>query len=262
MTTTTFGHLTLTVDENHIGTVIFDRPPVNAVSYEVYGNLGDLVDHVEKNEDIKVLILSAPDKARAWCGGADLNDFVGIDTEGRKARYRFINEKVPGLYHLDRPIIAAINGPAIGIGMILAGLCDMRIAAEDAVFACPEVDYGLVGGGAGLFWNLNMPEAKIREMLFTGRKYTARELEPTGFFNYVVPREAVYAKAMELATLISTKSARSLKARKIASTSCEGKGWMESYLFAQSLSADLVAHPDASEGVEAFLEKRKPHFEA
>lgn len=67
--------------------------------------------------------------------------------------------------------------------MILAGLCDMRVAAEDAAFACPEIDYGLVAGDAGLFSLINMPEGKVREMLFTGARFTARELEATGFFN-------------------------------------------------------------------------------
>jgi enoyl-CoA hydratase len=74
-----------------------------------------------------------------------------MDTARRKERYAFINERVPGFYRLDRPVIAAINGHAIGIGMILAALCDMRVAAADVVFACPEIDYGLVAGGAGLF---------------------------------------------------------------------------------------------------------------
>jgi len=243
-----------------IVTVLFDRPPVNAVSLSVYEDIGNIVDYVEKNTEIRAIIWAAPASARTWCGGADLNDFAGIDVAGRKARYAFINAQVPRLYALDRPVIAAINGPAIGIGMLLAAICDMRIAAEDALFACPEIDYGLVAGGAGLFAHLNMPEAKIREMLFTGEKFTARELEATGFFNYVLPRDAVLPRAMELASKIARKSLPSIRARKIASSQLEGRSWTEAYLDAQALSAGLTAGKDGAEGVHAFLDHRAPDY--
>ena len=183
------GSLHLSVSEQGVGTVVFSRPPVNSVSLSVYEDIGRLVEHVQQSEQIRVLILTAPESSRAWCGGADLKDFVGMDTAKRKERYAFINERLPGFYQLDRPVIAAINGHAIGIGFILAGLCDLRIASNKALFACPEIDYGLVAGGAGLMALLKMPEAKVREMLYTGRKFSAGELESTGFFNAVVEPE-------------------------------------------------------------------------
>jgi len=256
----TVGSFELDVAEDGVATVWFSRPPVNAVSLSVYEDIGRLVETIESDTRIRAVVLTAPDSARAWCGGADLNDFVGMDTARRKERYAFINRQVPRLYSLDRPIIAAINGAAIGIGMVLAGLCDMRVAAEDARFACPEIDYGLVGGGAGLFSWIKMPEAKVREILFTGRKFTARELEPTGFFNYVVPRAEVLPRALEIARQIASKSLPSIRARKIASVALEGRSWMDAYLDAQALSAELVAGADSGEGVRAFLEHRRPKF--
>lgn len=255
-----FGSLSLEVTEEGVGHVVFSRPPVNAVSLSVYEDIGALSDAVEKDETVRAVVLSAPEDSRAWCGGADLKDFVGMDTEKRKERYRFINAQLPRFYSLDRPTIAAINGPAIGIGMVWAGLCDMRVAAEDALFACPEIDYGLVGGGAGLFGMLKMPECKVREILFTGRKYTARELEPTGFFNYVVRRSDVVATAMDLARRIASKSLPSIRARKTATVALEGRGWMDAYLDAQALSAELVAGSDGAEGVRAFLEHRRATY--
>ncbi|SDR64132.1 enoyl-CoA hydratase [Rhizobiales bacterium GAS113] len=254
------GSFGVSVSEEGVATVVFSRPPVNAVSLSVYEDIGRLVDVIEADPAIRVVVLTAPPEARAWCGGADLNDFKGMDPERRKERYRFINAQVPRLYRLDRPVIAAINGAAIGIGMVLAGLCDMRVAARDARFGCPEIDYGLVGGGAGLFAMLKLPEAKIRELLFTGRKFTARELEPTGFFNYVVPRDQVLGKALEIAGMIAAKSLPAIRARKRASVALEGRGWMEAYLDAQALSAELVAGADSGEGVRAFLERRRPKF--
>ena len=257
---TTIGSFDVTRTDDGVALVVFSRPPVNSVSISVYEDIGRLVDAIEADPQVRAVVLTAPDTARAWCGGADLNDFVGMDTDKRKERYRFINTQVPRFYTLDRPVIAAINGAAIGIGMVWAGLCDLRIAAENARFAVPEIDYGLVGGGAGLFSMLKMPEGKVREMLFTGLKYTARELEYTGFFNYVLPRREVVAKAMELARLIATKSLPAIRARKVASIGLEGKTWMEAYLDAQQLSAELVATKDSAEGVNAFLEHRRPSY--
>jgi enoyl-CoA hydratase/carnithine racemase len=254
------GSFTLETDASGVALVVFSRPPVNAVSLSVYEDIGRLASFVEASSAIRVVVLTAPEGARAWCGGADLADFVGMDSAGRKERYRFINEQLPRFYNLDRPVIAAINGAAIGIGMVWAGLCDMRVAAEDALFACPEIDYGLVGGGAGLFGMLKMPEAKVRELLFTGRKFSARELEPSGFFNYVVPRAQVLDQALEIARAVASKSLPSIRARKIASVALEGRTWMQAYLDAQALSAELVAKADSGEGVRAFLEHRRPNY--
>lgn len=255
-----FGAFTLRVGETGVAVLTLDRPPVNAVSIAVYEALGAVVDYVEASDDIRVLVWTAPDAARAWCGGADLHDFDGISVEGRKERYAFINAQLPRFYRLDRPVIAAICKPAIGIGMILSALCDMRIAAEDAVFACPEIDYGLVAGGAGLFAHVNMPEAKVREMLFSGARFTARELEATGFFNYVLPGSEVLPRAMALARQIATKSLPSIRARKVASARLEDMSWSEAYLDAQSLTAELTAGKDGAEGVRAFLDHRDPRY--
>jgi enoyl-CoA hydratase len=257
---TVIGALEVNVSDDGVALVVFSRSPVNAVSLSVYEDIGRLVETIEADSRVRVVVLTAPDDARAWCGGADLNDFIGMDTARRKERYQFINERLPGFFRMSRPVIAAINGHAIGIGMVLAGLCDMRIAAENARFACPEIDYGLVAGGAGLFALLKMPEAKIREMLFTGRKFTARELEPTGYFNYVVPRAEVGEKALAVARLIARKSLPAIRARKIASVALEGRTWMDAYLDAQALSAELVAGKDSGEGVRAFLERRRPKY--
>ena len=256
-----FGPFTLAVADDGVATMTFDRPPVNAVSIAVYEALGRIVDHVTADETIRAIVWRAAEGARTWCGGADLHDFDGIDVAGRKARYAFINEVLPRFYRLDRPVIAAVTGPAIGIGMIFTALCDMRVAAGEAVFACPEIDYGLVAGGAGLFAHVGMPEGKVREMLFTGARFTARELEPTGFLNYVLPREEVLPRAMDIARRIAAKSLPSIRARKTASARLEGMTWTEAYLDAQSLSAGLTAGSDGGEGVRAFLDGREPNYQ-
>jgi enoyl-CoA hydratase len=113
----------------------------------------------------------------------------------------------------------------------------------------------LIGGSAGLLATLRMPEAKVREMVYTGRAFTARELEATGFFNYVVPAPAVLPLALDLAAQMARKSMPTLRARKLASLALEGPEWMDAYLEAQELSSALVEHPESSAAVNAALQR-------
>lgn len=252
----TIGSFGIEVSDSGVAIVSFRRPPVNAVSISVYEDLGNLVDRCQADNAIRVVVLRSAAGSRAWCGGADLNDFVGIDAEGRRQRYEFINATLPRFYHLARPVIAAIDGAAIGIGMILAALCDMRVASEEAIFACPEIDYGLVAGGAALFAHRNMPDAIIQELLYTG----TRQLQPTGFFNYVLPADEVHGCALELAEEIAAKSLPAIRARKMASANLQGRSWEQAYLDAQQLSGALTGSRDGEEGVLAFLEGRRANY--
>ena len=247
------GAFAIDVCDEGIAVVTFDRPPVNAVSLAVYEDLGWLADYIETHAAIKVMVLTAPDDARAWCGGADLHDFTDMTAARRKERYEFINAQLPRFHRISRPMIAAIRAPTIGVGVMLAGMCDLRVASENARFACPEVDYGLIGGSAGLLASLRMPEAKVREMVYTGRSFTARELESTGFFNYVVPKAAVVPQAIDLARQIAGKSLPALRARKLASLVFEGPEWMQAYLEAQDASSALVERPESDQAIRAAL---------
>jgi enoyl-CoA hydratase/carnithine racemase len=241
------------VNSEGVAHVVFSRPPVNAISLSVYQAIGDLVTYLENRNDIRVVILTASEKSRCWCGGADLNDFKGMNKALRKQRYAFINSQLPRFFALKQPVIAAINGDAIGIGFIWAGLCDLRIASEDAHFACPEIQFGLIAGGGGLMSMLKFPEAKMREMLYTGMKFSARDLEPTGFFNYVVPADQIQSKALAIAKKIASHAPEVLFKRKLASNRLENRNWMDAYLDAQALSADLVELDSSQQGVESFF---------
>ncbi len=250
-----FGAFSMDLGEDGVAVVTFSRPPVNAVSLTVYQDIGRFADFVAGDERVRVIVVTAPDEARAWCGGADLNEFKGMTAAKRKERYALINELLPRFHRIDRPMIAAIRAATVGVGVMLAGMCDLRVVSEDARFSCPEVDYGLVGGSAGLFATLRMPEAKVREMLYTGRAFSARELEPTGFFNYVVPRAAVLPIALDLARQIARKPMPTLRARKLASLTWEGSEWMDAYLEAQEISSALVEQPESEAAVLAALDK-------
>jgi enoyl-CoA hydratase/carnithine racemase len=250
----------LETDENGVTVVTFNRPPVNALSYDTYREIRELSRVLQATDDTRVAIITAPEDARAWCGGAELNDFLPLDHDARLARYALINECLPAFYDVDRPIIAALNAPAVGVGIVFASFCDIRVASEDAFFASPEIDRGILAGGGAFYNRLNMPQGIIRELVFTGRRFSAQEMKEAGFLNYVVPRKDVLTKAKEIAAVIAGKSLPALKANKVAGNYAEAMTWQDAYKRTNSTSADLTVGKDAKEGIRAFLSHRDPQY--
>jgi enoyl-CoA hydratase len=252
---------TLETDADGVTLITFHRPPVNAFSSETYQEICDLVDLIQSDDTTRVAVLTSPHESRAWGGGADLNDFVGLDYESRLKRYELVNRTFETFFRLDRPIIAAVNNHAIGAGFVLSTLCDVRVASKDAFFALPEIDRGVLANGGGFFFRLRMPQGFIREMILTGRRFMAEELRYANVFNYILPKDEVLPKALEIAHLMARKSLPALKANKAAVNIGETQTyWLETYKMTQQTSATLTAGADAKEGIKAFLEKRDPVY--
>lgn len=249
----------LETDERGITVVTFERPPVNAVSYQVFHELNELVDTIQATDDTRVVIFTGSPRCRAWIGGADLHDFLPLDYEGRLKRFELVDSVLPRFFNLDRPVIAAINNHAVGVGVQIAGLCDIRIASQEAFFSKPEIDRGVVTSAAA-FLRLGVPTGKAREIIYTANRFMAEELKDTGFFNYIVPKDQVMPKAMELARVIARKSLPALKALKYCHNAVESLGWQEAYKLTHEYSARLTAGSDSKEGIRAFLEKREPQY--
>jgi enoyl-CoA hydratase/carnithine racemase len=251
---TSFGPFTVTENDG-VALVIFDRPPVNALDLATYQALGDLITHIEASNDIAVAVLAAPDDARCWCGGADVNDFKDMTAEKRKERYTFINSVFPRFYNLKRPIIAAINGPAVGIGLQLAASCDLRVASHKARFSSPELKYGLIAGSSRTLNYLGVPEGVVRELAYTGRSIDAATMNGYGFLNRLVAPDELIPCVMELASQVAERGPTMLAARKRAFLAHETLSTLEAYEYAQGISSELVAMREAQAGVDDFLRK-------
>jgi enoyl-CoA hydratase/carnithine racemase len=247
-------------DADGITVVTFDRPPVNAMSFETYPELKVLADIIESTDETRVVVITSPPDARAWCGGADLNDFMPLGFDSRLERYRMVEDCLPRLYNLNRPVIAALNMHAVGVGFVMATFCDIRVASEEAFFAVPEIDRGVMAGGGGFFTRINMPMGKVRELVLTGRRFTAEELRDTGIFNYIVPKKVVMPKAMEVARIIAKKSLPALKFNKSCMNLAETMPWQSAYSMTVPISAHMTSGPDSKEGIKSFLEKREPDY--
>jgi enoyl-CoA hydratase/carnithine racemase len=243
-----------------VAVATFDRPPVNAASLDVLYEIAELARTIERDNSARVLVLTAPEGARAWCGGADVNEFLGFDYDARMHRYRVMDECMPLFYNLSRPIIAAVNAHAVGFGVVFASHCDIRVASEEATFSTPEIDRGVLAAGGAFLLRHNMPLGKVREMVFTGMRYSARDMERFGFVNYVVPPSEVMPKALELAAIVASKSMPALTATKLSFAETEHMTWEDAYRATHEISARLTVGADAKEGIRAFLERREPEY--
>jgi enoyl-CoA hydratase len=158
----------------------------------------------------------------------------------------------------NRPVIAAVNGPALGAGLGLAVCADIILASENAVFGLPEIDVGLMGGvrhTMRLF-----PHSLTRRMVLSGYRVPAAEAYRRGIIEDCVPLGELMPAALKIATTIARKSPAALKLAKRAINTVETMGLKDGYRFEQNLTVEMTQHEDSKEAMRAFLEKREPVF--
>ena len=154
-------------------------------------------------------------------------------------------------------MIAAVNGPALGAGCVLASVCDIRLASDTATFGTPEVNVGRCGGTAHM--RRHIPQGLLRRMFFTGQPIKAAEAERWGFVE-VVPGAELMTQARAMAELIASKAPLGLRMGKAAMNETEFLPVEEGYAIEQRYSTKLMATEDAREATRAAVEKRKPRF--
>jgi enoyl-CoA hydratase len=210
-----------------------DNPPVNALSIAVWTSIDERVDQLGDDASISAVILTANGR-RAFSAGADLNEWQKLNKDERQQRQEFVTRILFRWIRMPVPVICAINGPVVGEGLNLAVACDFRFAAHDAHFSMPEIDLGLVGGSGALFRRIGVPAGFLREMLFTGRRFTSDEALEAHLIDRVGTHEAILAMAHSLARDIASKSSSVLRLTKKAVLQAEAQSnWVDAYLAAQ-----------------------------
>ena len=244
-----------------IGVLTINRPDkLNAISNELTEELEVFLDDIEKDQEVRVLVITGAGE-KAFVAGADIQELVDRDALiGRKIS-RKRQEVFSRIENLSIPVIAAVNGYALGGGLELALACSIRICSERAQFGAPEVKLGIIPGDGG---TQRLPRlvglGRAMEMILTGDFIDSQEAYRIGLVNKVVPHEALLEKVMELAEKIARRPPLAVKyAKEAVNRSLEGdsvSGYaLESYLHALACTTE-----DKKEGVAAFLEKRKGTF--
>jgi len=252
---------TLCEKSEGIATITINRPEVrNALNEETVAELFTRFEDAEKDENIRVIVITGAGD-RAFCSGLDLNIIKGVSPVKGTENSRIGQHLCNRIEALGKPVIAAINGFALGGGTELAMACDIRIASENAQLGQTEINLGLIPGWGG---TQRLPrfvgKGIAKEMIFTGKRIDAKTAERLGLVNAVVPADQLMAKVKELALELASKppiAIRLLKALINNSTETHPDIglWQEAEAFGLVTSTE-----DFNEGVTAFLEKRKPQY--
>lgn len=246
--------------QDNIAILKFNRPQVmNALNSEVLQELEEKLETIKRDEEIYAAIITG--NGKAFVAGADISEMIH-KTPDEARKFAELGLKVFRKIELmEKPIIAAVNGFALGGGCELAMSCDIRIASEKAKFGQPEVGLGITPGFAGtqrLSRLVGM--AKAKELIFTADLIKAEEAERIGLVNKVVKEEELMPEALNMANKIISKAQLAVRYAKTSinrgnETDIETGMEMEKQLFAL-----CFASKDQKEGMSAFLEKRKANF--
>ena len=248
--------------EGRIATFTINRPEaMNAMNMQALRELRDAMIDFRDDPELWVGILTGAGD-RAFCAGADIKDTLPFMKEHHDQPWSFPATPMRGL-DIWKPLIAAVNGMALGGGLELVLTCDIRIASETARFGTPEATLGLIPAWGGTQRVPRMlPWCKAAEILLMGKPIDAQEAYRIGLVNKVVPLEQVMPTAREWAEAICQAAPLAVRAAKEAMIRGSSVTLEEGLRLEHSLVAYLMGTEDFTEGTTAFVEKRKPVYKA
>jgi len=244
-----------------VAKLTLNNPPLNLVTLEMTRQLIEGLRELEGDEVVRALVVTgAGDKA--FCAGSDVKEFAAVRDRVVGKKLARENEAFSGFESFSKPVIGAIEGLAYGGGCEISMACDIRVIAEGARVALPEVKLGVVPGSGGLF---RLPElvgpARAMQLMYLGDPIGAREAEEIGLVNEVVPDGEALPRALEVARSISRKPKAAVAAIKRGVRESLHSSRQDSVRLTLELSDHLFRTEDCAEGIQAFFEKREPRFE-
>ena len=246
---------------NGIVTITFNRPKaLNALNADLLHEFSQALDGIFSNQSIRVLILTgAGDKS--FVAGADITELATFDPLGAKGFAQMGHDTINKLQSLPIPVIAAVNGFALGGGTEIAIACDFIYASENASFGQPEINLGLIPGFGG---TQRLPRLigknRAKELILTGKMISAVEAKEMGLVNTVCSQDALMDEVLKVAKIMASKGKVSLRAAKEAVNSGMDVDLKTGCMYEIDAFALCMASEDSKEGTSAFLQKRKPEF--
>ena len=253
----TYTQLELRID-GHIAVLTMNNPPVNALSRTLNDELTLALDRISETDDIRVVVLTG--RGKIFCAGADLKGRAeNIRAPGdMQAHARRTRECFHAIRECAKPVIAALNGPALGSGLAMAASADILVASDKATLGLPEVDVGLLGGCSHAMRLFS--HSRLRHMALTGQRVDGVELYRLGIVEACTTAEELMPRALAIAALIAAKSPVSTRLGKHTMNVIEDMSLRDGYRYEQDMTAQIGKTADAREAQLAFKEKRAPVF--
>jgi len=240
-----------------VALVTLAREPVNALNREMRRQIIATFDEISERDDIRCAVLTGIGKT--FCAGADLRDRPNAELAGDFLEHnRVTRETGNAIRECAKPVVAAVNGVALGAGLGLMAACDIYFASEDATFGMPEINVGLAGGASML--RTLFGRSTVRRMFFTGERLSAHDLLRRNVLEDVLPAEQLLPTAMATAREIAAKAPLAIIYAKRAANMVEYMPQRDAYRHEQEFTMALSKTDDAREARMAFLEKRTPVF--
>jgi enoyl-CoA hydratase/carnithine racemase len=251
------------LQEEKDGVVVLtlNRPDaMNSLSSELSVALQNAVKEIGQRRDIRAVIITGAGD-RAFCAGADLKERRDLDAEGKWQQRSRIWELNEAIWRMPQPVIAAVHGFCLGGGFEVALYCDLRVAAENAVFSFPEMTLGAYpGAGAAVVLPRLIGRGRAKEIFFTARKVKADEALSLGIVEWVVPRDQIVSKAFEIADQIKKSSPLGVAGVKQMVNFGADLTFEEANALNDQLRRPLEGTKDYLEGITAFFEKRPARY--
>jgi 2-(1,2-epoxy-1,2-dihydrophenyl)acetyl-CoA isomerase len=244
-----------------VATVTLNRPEkLNALTDEMSLHLSEIFDGLAADDAVRAVVLTG--KGRGFCAGGDVGGMLKSDmVEGRKRLQQRHHRMIQSIACIEKPVIAAVRGPAVGIGFSLALACDLIIASETARFSQVFKNIGLIPDGGSIFFLTHyLGVARAKELVFTARMLPAEEAREWGLVMRVTPDAELDTTALNLAKELAASATYALGlAKQMFRSMCVPT--LDMLLDTESLSQSIarLTH-DHREGVSAFRDKRKPKF--
>lgn len=246
--------------ENGIFIITINRPDkLNALNQQVMADLDAVMNEVYSNDAIKSVIITGAGP-KAFVAGADISEFSGASVEEGKALAKRGQDIFFKIEHSPKPVVACVNGFALGGGCELAMSCHFRLASDNAKFGQPEVNLGLIPGYGGTQRLVQLiGKGRALELLMSAGMIDGNTALELGLVNYVVPQEELIAKATAILSLINTKAPIAV-AKCIESANAVFDETKNGFAVEVNAFGDCFGTEDMKEGTTAFLEKRKAIF--
>ena len=228
----------------------------NALSLAMMEELRQRLADADKVEEVKVVVIAA--RGPVFSSGHDLRELAAGDRGDQTLVFALCTDLMESIRLLPKPVIASVQGLATAAGCQLVATCDLAVASEEAAFATPGVDIGLFCTTPAVAVGRAVTTKVAMEMLLTGEPVPAYHALESGLVNRVVPAEELKEATMSLARKVASAPASTVSIGKIAFYRQMSLDRPQAYQVAQQVMVDNLQHPDAIEGINAFLEKRQP----
>lgn len=242
------------VVSDRVATVTLNRPPVNAQDAAFMDALVACFDRISDDGEIRCAVLTGAGKV--FSAGADLKSRVKASPEpgSRWAHLRRVRETFYSIMECRKPVIAAVNGPALGAGLVLVASCDILLVSETASFGLPEINVGLMGGARHTLRMFG--HSLARRMVLTGYRVPGPELYRLGIVEACTKPDDLLPTAHAMARDIASKSPHAIRLAKRTLGTIENLSLRDGYRFEQNMTAEYSEHSDSRESMLSFVEKR------